>query len=241
MDHEVPPFSQTDRSGCQPGARPGSAQARPRLGPGSAQAGPSSPRRWDRLAQPVGGGRGTRRQRAGGPVAAPWAQSAPGAAASDGPAAVSPRPSAALVGGPPGCPDLGTRQEGIRPTWAVGGGGRGRAHGLLWSRGLTPVMNLDDIQLPLLLNSLGSLGVGRDERRQPGGPCDSVSEWPRQPARAPPARPRQGSGPPGPPPEPLQAEQQPGRCSACPELGGLGTAPASELICLQTPSPCQRQ
>lgn len=37
MDHEVPPFSQTDRSGCQPGARPGSAQARPRLGPGSAR------------------------------------------------------------------------------------------------------------------------------------------------------------------------------------------------------------
>lgn len=29
MDHEVPPFSQTDRSGCQPG----SVQARPRLDP----------------------------------------------------------------------------------------------------------------------------------------------------------------------------------------------------------------
>ena len=28
-------------------------------------------------------------------------------------------------------------------------------------------MNLDDIQLPPLLNSLGGLGVGRDEQREP--------------------------------------------------------------------------
>lgn len=60
-------------------------------------------------------------------------------------------------------------------------------------------MNLDDIQLPLLLNSPGSLGVGTDERREPGGPRDSVSDWPRQQARdGPPApdaqRPRPGLG-----------------------------------------------
>lgn len=34
-------------------------------------------------------------------------------------------------------------------------------------RGLTPLMNLDEIQLPLLLNSLSGLGVGRDEQREP--------------------------------------------------------------------------
>lgn len=34
-------------------------------------------------------------------------------------------------------------------------------------RTLTPLMNLDEIQLPLLLNSLSGLGVGRDEQREP--------------------------------------------------------------------------
>lgn len=111
--------------------------------------------------------------------------------------------------------------------------------------GPAPVMNLDDIQLPLLLNSRGGLGGRRDGKGSPSGPRDSVSEPPRQRAldgRRP--SPRASAGPRSPQTprlEPRQGEQHARRCSACPALGGLGTSPASELICLQTPSPCQRQ
>lgn len=110
-------------------------------------------------------------------------------------------------------------------------------------------MNLDDIQ-PLLLNSLCGLGVAK---RCAQGPqvnlLDSVSESPRQQAGAPQtsaaAAPGLGLGrasvPSGPQLPARQGEQQRRLVFLCPALGGLGTGAASELICLQTPSPCQRQ
>lgn len=105
-------------------------------------------------------------------------------------AAVVPDPLQASLGGSPGSPaslaaGLGLQHDSIRPTWAVRGirvAERAACFGL---GGLTPVMNLDDIQLPLLLNSLGGLGVGREERREPSKSRDLVLEGPRQQARAP--------------------------------------------------------
>lgn len=114
-------------------------------------------------------------------------------------------------------------------------------------------MNSDDMQLLLLLNSLSgpvSEGTGRGGG---GGSRDAVSERPQQQAsRAPTTTPAlpgrrpspgawQGCGAPGPRPEPQQGEQQRGLVFRVPCAGWSGDSPASELICLQTPSPCQHQ
>lgn len=112
-------------------------------------------------------------------------------------------------------------------------------------------MNLDDIQLPLLLNSLSGPGGGRDSK---GGPEEvpglgvgvapttgPAGPGPGRPQPPPAPGPGRSALPAGPPARAPTRRTARGCCSARPALGGLGTSPASELICLQTPSPCQRQ
>lgn len=127
-------------------------------------------------------------------------------------ASAVPVPLQEPLGGSPGsvgslAAGLGTRGDGVGPTWAVGGILSGRASSRRGLGGLAPVMNLDDIRLPLLLNSLSGLGGGRDSKGSPSEPRDLVSEWPRQQAQRAPALdgrrpspgPRQGPGPRRPP------------------------------------------
>lgn len=156
----------------------GSVSARPRLGPGSVQAqsrlGPGPVPAWSWLGPgcgrhlPAAGndtlrlGGEERRHGERGRGAAPWAHGAPRTATAAG-------PLQARVGGSPGCPGLGTRRGSIGPTWAVRGPGRGGARGARWPRALTPVMNLDDIQLPLLLNSLAALALAETSGGSPAG------------------------------------------------------------------------
>lgn len=166
------------------------------------------------------------------------------------PAAPGPLQEPSVAGSPgsagPLAAGLGTRGAVAGRTWA--GGAAERRSGL--GAGLASVMNLDDTEPPRLLNSLRGLGGRSDSKGSRSASRASVSARPRQqPRRAPaphgrrpPPGPRQGGGPRRPAAgAPTRRSARAGGCSACPALGGLGTARASELICLQTPSPCQRQ
>lgn len=150
---------------------------------------------------------------------------------------------------------LGSRGELRGPRGPSGASGA--AERAAWQRaGSTgSVMNFDETRQPPLLNSLGGLGGGRDREgsrarlvtRCRGGPDDSPGE-PRPWTAAAPDRgggPGQGAGPRRPrgssPDTANSARAAVARPALRPALGGLGTRAASELICLQTPSPCQRQ
>lgn len=100
----------------------------------------------------------------------------------------------------------------------------GGAHACFGLGRLPPLMNLDGIQLPLLLNSLGGLGVASWQARSRGSPSragDSV--FPPDSRRAGPAPRPPAPGTRDPCGRAADECNRGGRCSACPALGGLGT------------------
>lgn len=152
----------------------GSAQARSRLSPGPVQAWPrpgpglvlarsglrtSPPRSWERHAPPWGRRKETRRAGVG---RGPLGTRCP-------PHGHCRWPFAGACWWVAWVPGSGDATGQHRAHVGRRGPGRGGARGARWPRALTPVMNLDDIQLPLLLNSLAALALAETSGGSPAG------------------------------------------------------------------------